>query len=390
MKTIQSHNVVFLFPENVVSIGSAFYSIPLFARNDFFVTITHARGGVATIDFYAKVQNEDAPFYKVTLTVTADPITLNLRDVLAYKLAKTGDAYTNPILSMVRTQISFFAYDGGEVSLLSYDTIRGGVGAHPATIVHPQPLHSVTDVTNAIVPVPPPSVMYGSQITMDLEALKVIVPETLTILPVAFVPRNSDGVSSFVGRYLSYSISAGQVTSYMARTQPAIAGGNGVWYLFSEVLPSTGDFIGTKILPTDCYTSWVYVQWRNRYGAWAGCWWRLSTTNQDGASTTELVQIDAAQFRQYNNSKLSITIYLDNLNNYDLWWYSDLLLTDDVRVYNEDIASLRKTLGDVIVDSRYILDKAFSARVNGNAVSVEIDPINKNGKISVTLDYLYF
>lgn len=102
-----------------------------------------------------------------------------------------------------------------------------------------------------------------------------------------------------------------------------------------------------NLRPMECGKSYVMVRWRAKSGVYKCAAWELRNCQDTVTETIDIATVgspaNVANTHPVDERKGYEThamLYLDGLTDYDVWYYSDIVTSDDVRVYAKKSATV--------------------------------------------------
>lgn len=163
----------------------------------------------------------------------------------------------------------------------------------------------------------------NDQLVAALPSRWIISPATTTPFEFVEVYAKSDVENlNFVASYRRLTILAGRNNlQYNAFTA-------------SGAIHNTSNNAAVRVLRQNplCGRRYAVVDWVSRFGGKKRHVWELVNIKEKVTATTNILQV-AGYPDERKASQMSFVLRLDNLTEFDYWYYADIVTSDDVRVW---------------------------------------------------------
>ena len=136
------------------------------------------------------------------------------------------------------------------------------------------------------------------------------------------------------------------------------------------IIDSDGDYpLDGVVTPMRCDVQYAFVKWRSFTGAWRAHVFEVVKNKTAQADAYSLLPTDN-EYKTITGRVDSLALRLDNLNEYDLWYYADIITSSEVYVCINDVTGNEERVQVTTKDITY---------PDGNA--------GTDGKLEITVNY---
>lgn len=138
-----------------------------------------------------------------------------------------------------------------------------------------------------------------------------------------------------------------------------------------QITEEHGDYVlNGATTPTRCDVQYAYVKWRSFTGAWRAHVFEVVKNKTAQADAYSLLPTDN-EYKTITGRVDSLTLRLDNLNAYDLWYYADIITSSEIYVCIKPLPNW--------VEERVQVTTKDITYPDGNA--------GTDGKLEITVNY---
>lgn len=102
-----------------------------------------------------------------------------------------------------------------------------------------------------------------------------------------------------------------------------------------EIASDGGDVSTFKLAPTECGVRYALIKWRSFVGTYKMHSFVIKSQNTETIGDYSLLMVDNS-YNEIKGSEESIILSIDELDTYDLWYYSDILKSSEVSLLAND------------------------------------------------------
>lgn len=102
-----------------------------------------------------------------------------------------------------------------------------------------------------------------------------------------------------------------------------------------EIASDNGDVGTFKLAPTECGVRYAMIKWRSSVGPYKMHNFVIKSQKTETQGDYSLLMMDNS-YNEIKGSEESLTFSIDELNTYDLWYYSDILTSSEVSLLAHD------------------------------------------------------
>lgn len=265
----------------------------------------------------------------------ADGIYKKVRSLVKVTTTTTQDVARLQIASIGVDSVYSFDYNGeimidisqivNTYAIGTTDTMKILSGMETASISFT--IAGLLNASDTIVP--NNNAIWNTQPTIN-DQLVAALPSRWIISPVTTTPLE------FVEVYAKSDVENLQfVTKYKRHT--ILAGRNNLQYnAFTRdcKIRNTSNNAAVRVLRQNplCGRRYAVVDWVSRFGGKKRHVWELVNIKEKVTTTTNILQV-AGYPDERKASQMSFVLRLDNLTEFDYWYYADIVTSDDVRVW---------------------------------------------------------
>lgn len=138
---------------------------------------------------------------------------------------------------------------------------------------------------------------------------------------------------------------------------------------------NTNDRVTIQRQDMVCNKEYAVVEWVSRFGGRKRHVWEVASVKEKVSSVTELMTNDYS-FRELKGEQTILTLRLDQLTQFDYWYYADIIASDDVRIWlcNQPISLATFDDGARVL----VTSKSYTLPSSTNLGELNVEMIWKN------------